>query len=61
MKEEKKGASLFFRSGAFLKIIQDHKWNAKQGWGGCERSVEQKKASRVDYCLRLLSGALRQP
>ena len=26
-------------SGAFLKIlhcIQDHKWNAKQGWEGCE-------------------------
>lgn len=26
-------------SGAFIKIlhcIQDHKWNAKQGWEGCE-------------------------
>lgn len=46
MKEEKKGFLLFFRSGAFIKILQDHKWNAKQGWGSCERSVKQKEASR---------------
>ena len=33
-------------SGAFLQILRDHKWNAKQGWGGCELRVEQKEASR---------------
>lgn len=63
MKEKKKSFLLFFRSGAFLKILQDHKWNAKQGWGGCERSVEQKEASRGEStcCRSAPESKRRQP
>lgn len=38
------------RSGAFIKIlhcIQDHKWNAKQGWGGCELRNKKKRSEPI--------------
>lgn len=52
MKEEKK--SFISEAGAFLKILQDHKWNAKRRVGGlrAERRTERSKqgeSKRVAY------------
>jgi hypothetical protein len=68
MKEEIHSFLLFFlllegeHSGAFIKIlhcIQDHKWNAKQGWEGSEL---RNKSEAIPYRVRLFCGvALHEP